>query len=91
MRILIIIVILFLIIIALLDILADKVDKHILAKNILLENQNERLKQTLTLVRNDLFLATLKECPQEEKDNIIQENIEFIDEIKKVWWYDDVK
>lgn len=85
MRVIVMIVILFLIIIALLDILASKIDRYYLIQNVKLENQNKHLKQTIKVIRNDLFLATLKECPDEERINIIKENVEFIDEIEKVW------
>ena len=85
MRVIIIIVVLFLAIITILDILASKIDRYCLIENAKLEKQNERLKQTIKIIRNDLFLATSKECSDEERINIIKENVEFIDEIEKVW------
>ena len=85
MRVIIIIVVLFLAIITILDILASKIDRYCLIENAKLEKQNEHLKQTIKIIRNDLFLATSKECSDEERINIIKENVEFIDEIEKVW------
>lgn len=85
MRVIGIIFLIFLAIVVMLHILANKINKGYVVINSRLEKQNELLKQTICFVRSQLFLTTLKECPEEEKENIIKENIEFIDEIEKVW------
>ena len=85
MRVIGILFLIFLAIVAMLHILANKINKGYVVINSKLEKQNELLKQTICFVRSQLFLTTLKECPEEEKENIIKENIEFIDEIEKVW------
>lgn len=80
-----IVVLVFLLLITLLDILAHKLNRGYIELNAKLGKENELLKQTICFVRSQLFLTTLKECPEEEKENIIKENIEFINEIEKVW------
>ena len=85
MRIIIIIVLIFLALITILDIVANKINAEYVRMNIKLESQNKVLKDSLLCIRGQLRLMTFKECPEEEKDKIVQENIKFIDEIEKVW------
>ena len=85
MRIVIIIGLIFLTIITLLQILANKINKGYILLHKKLEDENELLKKTTLFIRSQLVLTTLKECPEEEKENIVKETIDFIDEIEKVW------
>lgn len=85
MRVIGILFLIFLAIVAMLNILANKINKGYVVINSKLEKQNELLKQTICFVRSQLFLTTLKECPKEEKENIVKECIDFVDEIEKVW------
>ena len=85
MRVIGILFLIFLAIVAMLNILANKINKGYVVINSKLEKQNELLKQTICFMRSQLFLTTLKECPKEEKENIVKECIDFIDEIEKVW------
>ena len=85
MRIVIIIGLIFLTIITLLQILANKINKGYILLHKKLEDENELLKKTTLFIRSQLVLTTLKECPEEEKENIVKKTIDFIDEIEKVW------
>lgn len=85
MRIIGIIFLIFLVIVTILKILANDINKGYVEINDKLNKQNELLKQTICFMRSQLFLTTLKECPEEEKENIVKECIDFVDEIEKVW------
>ena len=85
MRVFIIIFLIFIGLITLLDILGRKLNKGYIVLNEKLGKQNELLKSSIRNIRSQLFLTTLKECPEEEKDVIVRECIEFVDEIEKVW------
>lgn len=85
MRVLGIIFLIFIILIVLLDILANKLNKGYILLNKKLGDQNELFKKSIRFIRSQLFLTTLKECPEKEKENIVKECIDFIDEIEKVW------
>lgn len=85
MRIIGIIFLIFLVIVTILKILANNINKAYVEINDKLNKQNELLKQTICFMRSQLFLTILKECPEEEKENIVKECIDFVDEIEKVW------
>lgn len=85
MRVLGIIFLIFMVLVVLMDILANKLNKGYVFLNKKLGDQNELLKKSICFIRSQLFLTTLKECPEEEKENIVKECIDFVDEIEKVW------
>lgn len=85
MRVLGIIFLIFMVLVVLMDILANKLNKGYVILNKKLGDQNELLKKSIRFIRSQLFLTTLKECPEEEKENIVKECIDFVDEIEKVW------
>lgn len=85
MRVLAIIVLIFLMLITLLHILANRLNKGYILLNKKLGDQNDLLKKSIQFMRTQLFLTTLKECPEEEKESIVKEIIDFINEIEKVW------
>lgn len=85
MRIVGVIFLIFLAIITILKILANNINKGYVEINDKLSKQNKLLKDTICFIRSQLFLTTLKECPEEEKVAIVQECIDFVDEIEKVW------
>ena len=85
MRVLGIIFLVFLLIITIIHILASKLNRGYVILNKKLSDENILLKKSITFIRSQLFLTTLKECPEEEKSNIVKEMIEFVDDIEKVW------
>lgn len=85
MRIIGVIFLIFIVLIVLVDILANKLNKGCVLLNKKLGDQNELFKKSIRFIRSQLFLTTWKECPDEEKENIVKECIDFIDEIEKVW------
>ena len=85
MRVLGVIFLIFLILITLLHILANSLNKGYIILNQKLGKENELLKASILSIRSQLFLTTFKECSEEEKEKIIKECIDFVDEIEKVW------
>lgn len=85
MRILGISFLVFIGILSCLNILGRKLNKEIVILNQSLKKQNEILKKTILHIQMQLILTTLEQCPEEEKDNIVKENIDFINEIKEIW------
>lgn len=85
MRIIIIGFLIFIGVICCLNILGRKLNKEIVLLNQDLKKRNELLKKTILQIRLELGLTTLKECPEEEKENIVKDVIKFIDDIKGVW------
>lgn len=85
MRIVGVIFLIFLAIITILKILANNINRGYVEINDKLSRQNELLKNTICFIRSQLFLTTLKECPEGEEKAIVKEIIDFVDEIEKVW------
>ena len=85
MRIFCVIFLILLMIVTMLNILANKINKGYVEINFKLGKQNELLKTSICHIRSQLFLTTLKECPKEEKECIVKECISFVDDIEKVW------
>lgn len=85
MRIIGIIFLLFLAIVTMLHILGSKLNKGYIELNAKLMKQNDLFKKTLLSIKSELRLTTLKDCPDEEKETIVKEVIDFIEEVEKVW------
>ena len=85
MRVFGIIFLIFLLLVTMLNILANKINKGYVVLNKKLGDENELFKKSMLFIRSQLFLTTLRECPEEEKRNIVNEMIAFIDDLEKVW------
>ena len=79
-----ILVLIFFALVAIAHIIANKLNKDYVFLNKKLGDQNELLKKSICFMRSQLFLITLKECPEEEKpiitNNVKKNNQLIIDE-----------
>ena len=85
MRVVGILVLIFFALVAIAHIIANKLNKDYVFLNKKLGDQNELLKKSICFMRSQLFLITLKECPEEEKPIIVEETIKFIDDLERFW------
>lgn len=85
MKLLIILVLSILVVKCITSIIANKMDRENLQYIKNLRDKVELFKKSMNFIEQELRLHNLKECPFEEKDQIVKDIIDFIEGIKVYW------